>query len=132
MQTLVSANYLKKCNKGKQSRRKNKKNEQVVEEEETEIDIWWWYGGEKTTETLSFWWREIQCGDVGFAEKKRYKSGGGGGGEQAEHNKSEREIKEKWDDGATQIFPRLKPIALRWKVIDLSWDLSLEAILMSS
>ena len=79
MQTLVSANYLKKCNKGKQSRRKNKKNEQVVEEEETEIDIWWWYGGEKTTETLSFWWREIQCGDVGSAEKKRYKSGGGGG-----------------------------------------------------
>ena len=56
----------------------------------------------------------------------------GVGGEQAEHNKSEREIKEKWDDGATQIFPRLKPIALRWKVIDLSWDLSLEAILMSS
>ena len=58
--------------------------------------------------------------------------GGGGGGGQAEHNKSEREIKEKWDDGATQIFPRLKPIALRWKVIDLSWDLSLEAILLSS
>ena len=46
----------------------------------TEIDIWWWYGGEKTTETLSFWWREIQCGDVGSAEKKRYKSGGGVGG----------------------------------------------------
>ena len=59
----------------------------------------------KKTETLSFWWREIQCGDVGSAEKKRYKSGGGEGGGgggvggwqggQAEHNKSEREIKEK-------------------------------------